>query len=187
MLNMAQTFSSFQYPLHPVEYKLLISKFNPDDIKSFSAKAWIKELDRPATWKDFEFSLLKLFFPDNNFKLMTRKKQISEGYTAYFYDVDHIGKRAGFSEAAIIKYIVPGIEDEVLKNNLAAQRPTELKELLWQNQLFGQVKSKKGNAKAEEKPNTHFNNDKGKSNVNCFPCGENGHVATRQQYQFSEF
>lgn len=154
-----------------------------------SAKMYVNSELKPKTWIQFKQGLCKEFEVKVNSaliheKLSEVKKKKDESFREFCYRVIDMAAPAKFETAAIIRYIVNGIQDSAANKMFlySAKTISELKEKVrvYEEATKKDVKDKsttKEKDKEIEKQNDRKSAKSGK-NRRCFNCGSDQHESS---------
>lgn len=136
-------------------------------------------------------------------ELMKRQKNATESYQEYIYKMCEIAAQASIEKVAVIKYIIEGIQDDVVKKTIlyGATSIQDLKKKFTLYESMKETVQKKGSKRTEgieKKKVTHVPSADGKRCYNCrsrnhmssecplkskgtkcFACNEYGHISTK--------
>ncbi|XP_055847894.1 uncharacterized protein LOC129913311 [Episyrphus balteatus] len=160
-----------------------------------------------TNWTQFKTNLV-IDFPSSTdssdvlVSLMERKKKADESYESFVYAMLALGRRGNFSTKSIIQFIISGLGDPALIENVAMAKCASIGELLELlnslSKIRAQVKSRDkfdGSAKHKVSHQKTINGSRNNvwppvqghtRDVHCFKCKSLGHFARDCKKNFNQ-
>nr|XP_022904744.1 probable E3 ubiquitin-protein ligase bre1 isoform X1 [Onthophagus taurus] len=150
-----------------------------------AAKLWFESVQNVVyDWKTFKKQLIDDFptvvdEADIHFDLSKRVKRGDETYEHYVYNMKAIASAGDFSDRAVLKYIIAGIQDKELSKLLAISLPIDTQDLLLKIKSYEST-IKTNSVKMPSTSNKDYNRASGSAdNRKCYNCNEIGHISTK--------
>lgn len=162
-----------------------------------------------TSWTQFKTSLV-MDFPSSTdesdalVSLMTRRKRLDESYESYVYTMLALGRRGKFGIKSILRFIISGLGDRALMENVTMAKCASISELLELLKSLSKVRAQAcsrekfdgSRSKGQERTGSFENNlrpfrDSRKYGrelpITCYKCKNIGHYARNCKLNYSSF
>lgn len=152
-----------------------------------AARTWYNNtVENLTDWETFKDALINGFptvinEADVHFELAAVRKNKNESYEEYFYNTIAIAKKGNLSDAAVIKYIINGMDDAEMRKTLSLMAINTPQELLLRIKQCEDRPLR--NITRPETKNISKNKYSGHvmtsspARDTCFNCGRRGHLS----------